>query len=141
MSLIDGEWKLGGPGVAGACCWGVAASARQDVAKPRRCWPGGCQNTIDVAFCIDALDETLARFGRPEIFNTDQGSQFTSAIHLPARRQHRGHDAALGRRCHVAHMPTAATAGNGAGSTLGDLSSGLRNQDHRSHDRSHVAGL
>jgi putative transposase len=36
-------------------------------------------NTIDVAFCIDALDEALARFGRPEIFNTDQGSQFTSA--------------------------------------------------------------
>jgi putative transposase len=36
-------------------------------------------NTVDVAFCIDALDEALARFGRPEIFNTDQGSQFTSA--------------------------------------------------------------
>jgi putative transposase len=36
-------------------------------------------NTMDVAFCIDALDEALARFGRPEIFNTDQGSQFTSA--------------------------------------------------------------
>jgi putative transposase len=36
-------------------------------------------NTIDVAFCTDALDEALARFGRPEIFNTDQGSQFTSA--------------------------------------------------------------
>jgi len=36
-------------------------------------------NTMDVAFCLDALDEALARFGRPEIFNTDQGSQFTSA--------------------------------------------------------------
>jgi putative transposase len=36
-------------------------------------------NTMDTAFCIDALDEALARFGRPEIFNTDQGSQFTSA--------------------------------------------------------------
>ena len=36
-------------------------------------------NTMDVAFCVDALDEALARFGRPEIFNTDQGSQFTSA--------------------------------------------------------------
>jgi putative transposase len=36
-------------------------------------------NTMDVAFCIDALDEALARFGRPEIFNTDQGAQFTSA--------------------------------------------------------------
>ena len=35
-------------------------------------------NTMDVAFCIEALEEALARHGRPEIFNTDQGSQFTS---------------------------------------------------------------
>jgi putative transposase len=35
-------------------------------------------NTMDVQFCVDALDEALARHGRPEIFNTDQGSQFTS---------------------------------------------------------------
>jgi putative transposase len=36
-------------------------------------------NSMDVAFCVSALEEALARFGRPEIFNTDQGSQFTSA--------------------------------------------------------------
>jgi putative transposase len=36
-------------------------------------------NTMDVSFCVAALEEALARFGRPEIFNTDQGSQFTSA--------------------------------------------------------------
>lgn len=35
-------------------------------------------NTMDVSFCLSALEEALARFGRPEIFNTDQGSQFTS---------------------------------------------------------------
>jgi putative transposase len=35
-------------------------------------------NTIDVSFCVSALEEALARFGKPEIFNTDQGSQFTS---------------------------------------------------------------
>jgi putative transposase len=35
-------------------------------------------NTMDTAFCVDALDAALARFGRPDIFNTDQGSQFTS---------------------------------------------------------------
>ena len=35
-------------------------------------------NTMDTAFCIDALEEALARHGRPGIFNTDQGSQFTS---------------------------------------------------------------
>jgi putative transposase len=35
-------------------------------------------NTLDASFCIEALDEALARYGTPEIFNTDQGSQFTS---------------------------------------------------------------
>ncbi len=35
-------------------------------------------NTMDVDFCIEALEEALKRFGRPEIFNIDQGSQFTS---------------------------------------------------------------
>ena len=34
--------------------------------------------TQDTAFCIEALEEALERYGRPEIFNTDQGSQFTS---------------------------------------------------------------
>ncbi len=36
-------------------------------------------NTMDVSFCVAALEEALARFGGPDIFNTDQGSQFTSA--------------------------------------------------------------
>jgi putative transposase len=36
-------------------------------------------NTMDTSFCLAALEEALANFGRPEIFNTDQGSQFTSA--------------------------------------------------------------
>jgi putative transposase len=35
-------------------------------------------NTMDVEFCIEALEEALARFGRPIVFNSDQGSQFTS---------------------------------------------------------------
>ena len=35
-------------------------------------------NTLDTSFCVDALEEALERFGQPEIFNTDQGSQFTS---------------------------------------------------------------
>ncbi len=155
-------------------------------------------NTMDTAFCVDALDEALARFGKPEIFNTDQGSQFTSAAftgrlasagirismdgrgrwidnvfierlwrsmkyedvylkgygdgrearagiaawigfyngrqaasgpgrpnpdggvargdHRATDRQRRGHDAALGRRSRVAHMPTATTAATNAAS-------------------------
>src|ERR1700685_281491 len=36
-------------------------------------------NTMDTAFCVEALDDALARYGTPEIFNTDQGAQFTSA--------------------------------------------------------------
>lgn len=35
-------------------------------------------NTMDADFCIGALQEAMARFGRPKIINTDQGSQFTS---------------------------------------------------------------
>jgi putative transposase len=34
--------------------------------------------TMDSSFCVDAVEEALATHGRPEIFNTDQGSQFTS---------------------------------------------------------------
>jgi putative transposase len=36
-------------------------------------------NTMDVSFCVSALEEALSKWGKPEIFNTDQGSQFTSA--------------------------------------------------------------
>jgi putative transposase len=35
-------------------------------------------NTLDSAFCVDALEEAISRYGCPDIFNTDQGSQFTS---------------------------------------------------------------
>jgi transposase InsO family protein len=35
-------------------------------------------NTMDADFCVAALEEAIARHGKPDIFNTDQGSQFTS---------------------------------------------------------------
>jgi len=35
-------------------------------------------NSLDTAFCIEALEDALARYGLPEVFNTDQGTQFTS---------------------------------------------------------------
>lgn len=35
-------------------------------------------NSMDADFCVDALKEAIENFGRPEVFNTDQGSQFTS---------------------------------------------------------------
>lgn len=34
--------------------------------------------TLETDFCIEAIEEAIHRYGRPEIFNTDQGSQFTS---------------------------------------------------------------
>ena len=37
-------------------------------------------NTMDTSFYKEALEEALLRFGTPEIFNTDQGSQFTSDV-------------------------------------------------------------
>jgi putative transposase len=35
-------------------------------------------NTLDADFCVEALQEAISRYGTPEIFNTDQGAQFTS---------------------------------------------------------------
>ena len=35
--------------------------------------------TMEVDFCIEAVEEAMARYGKPQLFNTDQGSQFTSA--------------------------------------------------------------
>ena len=37
-------------------------------------------NTMDTQFCLDALDEALECYGKPDIFNSDQGSQFTSEL-------------------------------------------------------------
>jgi putative transposase len=38
-------------------------------------------NTMDTSLVMDVLDEALLLYGKPEIFNTDQGSQYTSYIH------------------------------------------------------------
>jgi putative transposase len=46
-------------------------------------------NTMDVSFCLSALDEAFAKFGKPKILNTDQGSQFISAAFTRAPRQSR----------------------------------------------------
>ena len=49
-------------------------------------------NTLDAGFCTDALDEVLARHGTPEIFNTDQGSQFTGCAFTGRLREGRHPD-------------------------------------------------
>ena len=44
-------------------------------------------NTMEARFCREALEEALARYGKPEIFNTDQGSQYTSKEFLDFLRE------------------------------------------------------
>ena len=43
----------------------------------RRVLSWGVSITMEAAFCVETLEDALARYGKPEIFNTDQGSQFT----------------------------------------------------------------
>jgi putative transposase len=45
-------------------------------------------NTLDTSFCVDALNEAIETYGAPEIFNTDQGSQFTSEDFTGALKDH-----------------------------------------------------
>jgi len=45
-------------------------------------------NTMDSDFCVEALQEALSLYGRPEIFNTDQGSQFTSKDFTGTLKEH-----------------------------------------------------
>jgi len=45
-------------------------------------------NTMDVHFCVEALEEAINRFGTPEIFNSDQGSQFTSEAFTSVLKKH-----------------------------------------------------
>jgi putative transposase len=44
--------------------------------------------TLDPSFCVEAVRDALARFGRPEIFNTDQGAQFTAEAFTGVLREH-----------------------------------------------------
>lgn len=43
-------------------------------------------NTLEADFCVEALEEAMARYGCPAIFNTDQGSQFTSNAFITVLR-------------------------------------------------------
>ncbi len=44
--------------------------------------------TMDTAFCIEGVEEALARHGKPAIFNSDQGSQFTSVAFTDLLKKH-----------------------------------------------------
>ena len=59
-----------------ACGW-VYLCAIVDWAS-RRVLSHRVSISMDASFCVEALEEAFAKYGKPEIFNTDQGSQFTS---------------------------------------------------------------
>jgi putative transposase len=61
------------PMAKGFCC----LVAIKDWAS-RRVLSWRLSNTLGTSFCTEALEEALSLYGRPQIFNTDQGSQFTS---------------------------------------------------------------
>ena len=45
-------------------------------------------NTLDAAFCVEAMEEAIVRYGAPEVFNTDRGAQFTSEAFTGALKAH-----------------------------------------------------
>ncbi len=57
-------------------------------------------NTLDTDFCIDALEEALACYGKPEIFNTDQDCQFTSQAFTEVLDAHDVRISMDGKRCY-----------------------------------------
>jgi len=74
-------------------------------------------NTMDVGFCVMALEEALTRFGSPEIFNTDQGSQggFNRSSQHPNKGGCDGHsEAAVGSMWTTAIVVTWSAIGGGA---------------------------
>ena len=95
--------------------------------------------TMEVEFCLEAVEEALARHGRPEIFNTDQGSQFTSAdfTGLLLKQRHRDQH---GRQGVVARqrLRRAALA---LGQVRRGLSAGLRQRRRGARVDRPVSGL
>ena len=58
-----------------------------ELAQPVRAAPGGCPTPWRPDFCAEALEEALTK-GQPEVFNTDQGSQFTSLEFTQVLQEH-----------------------------------------------------
>lgn len=56
-------------------------------------------NSMSVDFCIEAVEEAIARYGTPEILNTDQGSQFTSADFVSLLQRHQIRISMDGKGC------------------------------------------
>ena len=71
-------------------------------------------NTLDAAFCIAALEEALERYNAPEIFNTDQGSQFTCEGFTGLLADH---GVAISMEAAAAGWTTSSSSGSGGASS------------------------
>lgn len=56
-------------------------------------------NTLTADFCVEAVEEAIARFGKPEIFNTDQGCQFTGSEFVSLLQRHKIRISMDGKGC------------------------------------------
>jgi len=61
-------------------------------------------NTLTTDFCIEAVQEAIHRYGTPDIFNTDQGSQFTGLEFTQLLKDNGVDNQSNTRRCTCAHM-------------------------------------
>ena len=73
-------------------------------------------NTMDTSFCVAALEEALGK-GRPEIFNTDQGSQFTSEAFTQTLQEQRVQVSMDGKGRYVGTWTTSSWSGCGGASS------------------------
>ena len=67
----------------------------------RRVMAWRLSNTLDASFCTEALEEAISKYGTPEIFNSDQGSQFTSEAFTDILNTHGIHISMDSRGCWV----------------------------------------
>ena len=61
-------------------------------------------NTMDARFCVEALKEAIDCYGAPEVFNTDQGSQFTSEAFTGVLKEHGVRISMDGKRRWIANV-------------------------------------
>jgi len=92
-------------------------------------------NTMEAGFCVAALEEALARYGRPEIFNTDQGSQFTSYAFTSVLREAEVRISMDGRGRWSAYYNTQRPHSGLAGRTPIEAYRRIGQSEHGGHER------
>lgn len=71
--------------------------------------------SMDVSFCVEAAEEALGRYGAPEVFNTDQGRQFTSMAFAQVLRDN---DIAISMEAEDRGATTSSSNGSGSRSNM-----------------------